>query len=81
MLGTSANQSANPQIRKLQTQGFGLRICKPISHRKHLRICGKKLKFTANPQINNIAEIVSLLFPKKYVFTIHCIDRFGWMYL
>ena len=35
---------------KLQTQGFGLQICEPISYRKHLRICGKKLKSTANQQ-------------------------------
>ena len=39
-----------PQVRKLRTQGFGLRICEPISYRDHLRICGKKLKFTANQQ-------------------------------
>ena len=44
MLGTSANRSASPQIRKLRTQGFGLRICGPISYRKHLRICGKKIE-------------------------------------
>ena len=30
------------QIRKLRTQGIELRICEPISYRKHLRICGKK---------------------------------------
>ena len=35
---------------KLQTQGFGLQICEPISYRKHWRICGKKLKSTANQQ-------------------------------
>ena len=50
MLGTSANRPASPQIRKLRTQGLGLRICEPISYRKHLRICGTKLKSTANPQ-------------------------------
>ena len=55
VLGISANRSASPQIRKLGTQGFDLRICKPISYRKHVRICDKKLKFTANPQICNIA--------------------------
>ena len=26
-----------PQVRKLRTQGLGLRICEPISYRKHLR--------------------------------------------
>ena len=31
-------------VRKFQTQGFDLRICEPISYRKHFRICGKKLK-------------------------------------
>ena len=53
VLGTSANRSASPQIRKLRTQGFGLRICEPISYRKHLRICGKKIKIyrkSANQQ-------------------------------
>ena len=43
----------DPLIRKLQTQGFGLRICKPISYRKRLRICGKELKIyrkSANQQ-------------------------------
>ena len=33
-----------PQIRKVRTQGFGLRICEPISYRKFLRICGKKIE-------------------------------------
>ena len=33
-------------VRKLRTQGFDLRICEPISYRKHLRIRGKKLKST-----------------------------------
>ena len=32
-----------PQVRKLVTQGLGLWIFKPISYRKHLRICGKKI--------------------------------------
>ena len=44
-------------------------------------ICGfavKKLKSTANPQINNITEIVSAI-SKKIHFYIQCIDRFGWM--
>ena len=44
-----------PQIRKLRTEGFDLRICEPISFREHFRICGKNLKSTANPQNNNIA--------------------------
>ena len=44
VMGTSANRSVSPQIRKLRTQGFGLRICGPISYRKHLRICGKKIE-------------------------------------
>ena len=64
VLGTSANQSASPQIRKMRTHGLGLRICEPISYRKHLRICGKKLKSTANPQINNITGIVSAISKK-----------------
>ena len=68
-----------PQIRKLRTQDFGLWI-EPIFYRKYLRICGKKLKSTANPQSNNIAGIVFLRLPKKYVFTNQCINRFGWMY-
>ena len=37
----------SPQIHKLRTQRLGLRICEPISYRKDLRICGKKLKSTA----------------------------------
>ena len=47
-----------PQVRILRTQGLGLRICVPLSNCKHLWICGKKLKSTANPQINNITGIV-----------------------
>ena len=42
-----------PQVRKLRTQGFGLRICGPVSYRKHLRICGKKIEIyrkSANQQ-------------------------------
>ena len=34
----------SPQVRKLRTQGLGLRICEPISYRKHLHICGKKIE-------------------------------------
>ena len=40
-------------VRKLRTQGFGLRICEPISYRKHLRICSKKIEIyrkSANQQ-------------------------------
>ena len=33
-----------PQIRKLRTQGFGLRNCELISYRKHLRIYCKKIE-------------------------------------
>ena len=68
VLGTSANRSASPQIRKVRTQGFGLRICEPISYRKVLRICGKKLKSTANPQINNITGIVSAICKKIRIY-------------
>ena len=64
MLGTSANRSASLQIRKLRTQDLGFRICESISYRKHLRICGKKLKSTANLQINNITGIVSAISKK-----------------
>ena len=49
-VGTSANQSTNPQIRKLRTQVFICGFANLISYRKYLRICGKKSKFTANPQ-------------------------------
>ena len=37
----------------MRTQGFGLRICEPISYRKLLRICGKKIEIyrkSANQQ-------------------------------
>ena len=51
-VGTSANRSANPQIRKLRTQVFICGFANLISYRKYLRICGEKLKFTANPQSN-----------------------------
>ena len=40
-------------VRKLRTQGLGLWICEPISYRKHLRICGKKIEIyrkSANQQ-------------------------------
>ena len=74
MLGTSAN----PLFRKLWTQSLGLRICKPISYRKHLWICGKNLNLR---QIcKSTTSLGSVLqFSKKYVFTIQCIDRFEWM--
>ena len=49
-VGTSANRSANPQIRKLRTQVFICGFANLISYRKYLRICGEKSKFTANPQ-------------------------------
>ena len=48
--GTSTNRSANPQIRKFPTQGFGLRIANRVFT---ANICGfavKELKSTANQQ-------------------------------
>ena len=42
-----------PQVHKLRTQDLVFRICKPISYRKHFRICGKKSKIyrkSANQQ-------------------------------
>ena len=41
-----------PQIRKLRTQVSICGFANLISYRKYLRICGEKLKFTANPQTN-----------------------------
>ena len=78
MLKSTAGHFRKPglQVHKLRTQGLGLQVCEPISHLKHLRICGKKIEIYQNPQINNITGIVSATF-KKYVFTIQCIDRFG----
>ena len=67
-----------PLIRNLRIQSFGLRICKPISHRKHLRICSKKIETyrkSANQQ-----DCFFAISP-KILFTIQCIDRFGQMYL
>ena len=52
---------AGLQVRKLRTQGLGLRICEPIFYRKHLQFCSKKIETTANPQINNITGIVSAI--------------------
>ena len=40
----------------------------------------KKLKSIANPQINNITGIVSAISKKNALFTIQCIEGFGWMY-
>ena len=67
-----------PLIRKLRTQGLGLRICEPISYRKHLRICSKKIEiYRKSRPLGSFLQ-----FPKKKnVFTIECIDRFGWMHL
>ena len=42
----------SPQIRKLRNQVSIWGFANLISYRKHLRICGEKLKFTANPQSN-----------------------------
>ena len=41
MLGTSANRSASPRIRKLGTQGLGLQICETILT---ANIYGKKIE-------------------------------------
>ena len=41
--------SANPQI---ADSSFFFGFANLISYRKYLRICGEKLKFTANPQSN-----------------------------
>ena len=67
-------------VRKLRTKGLGLRICDPISYRKHLRICGKKIEIyrkSANQQ-HHWDRFCNI--KKSYVFTILCIVRFGWMY-
>ena len=50
MLGTLSKS-----LRKLQTQGLVLRICEPISYRKHLRICGK------NSSLSQICKATTLL--------------------
>ena len=65
------------QVRKLRTQGLGLRICEPISYRKQLRICGKKIEIYRK-SATSLGSFLQFL--KKYVFTIQCINRFGWMY-
>ena len=57
----------SPLIRKLRTQGLGLRIC------------GKIIKIYRN-STTSIAGFVSAISKKKYGFTIECMDRFGWMY-
>ena len=81
VLGTSANRSANPLIRKLRTRGFGLRIGKPISYRKHLRIRGKKIEIYRKSANQQHRWDRFFAISKKYVFTIQCMDRFGQMYL
>ena len=54
-----------PQIRKLRTQGLGLRICEPISYLKHLRICVKKIEMYRK----STTSLGSFLqFPKKIRF-------------
>ena len=70
----------NLQVRKLQTQGFDLQICKTISYRKRLRICGKKN--LSLPQIRKAATSLGCLFAiyKTCVFTVQCIGV-GWMCL
>ena len=55
VLGTFANLSASLQIRKLQLKGFDLQT---DFLPQTLADCGKKMKSTANPQSNNIAEII-----------------------
>ena len=60
--GHSANRSASLQIRKLRTQGLGLRICEPISYRKHLWICDKKIEIYRKSTTS--LGIVSAIFKK-----------------
>ena len=73
-------QSQMLSVRKLRTQGFSLQICEPISYRKHLRICGKKLKSITNRKFTTLLDRF-LAISKKVHFTNQCNDRFGWMYL
>ena len=60
-----------PQVRKSANCGLKVLVCGFADRFLTANICGfavKKLKSTANPQINNITEIVSAI-SKKYVFT------------
>ena len=52
-----------PQVRKLWSQGLGLRICEPISYRKHLRICGKIVEIY-HKSATSITRIVSAISKK-----------------
>ena len=73
-----------PLICKFTNCGLKVLICGFANRFLTANICGfavKKLKSTSNSQIKNIAWIVSLQFPKLYVFTIQRIDRFAWMYM
>ena len=67
-----------PQICKLRTQGLGLGICEPITYRKHLRICSKKIEIYRK-STTSLGSFLQFL-KKKNVFTLQCTDRFGWMY-
>ena len=63
--------------------GLKVLVCGFANRFLTANICGfavKKLKSTANPQINSITEIVSAIKKKTKVYTIQCIDRFGLMY-
>ena len=57
-----------PQIRKLRTQRFNFRICEPISCRKHLQICGKKIEIYRKSANQQHRWVVSLQFTKKMRF-------------
>ena len=76
VLGTSANQSAKCGLKVL--------VCGFANWFFTAKICGFAIKTWYLPQIRKLTTSQrSFLcnFQKKYVFTIHCKDRFGWMYL
>ena len=60
-----------PQVRKSANCGLKVLVCGFANRFLTANICGfavKKLKFTANPQINNISGIVSAISKKIICF-------------
>ena len=63
-----------PQIRKLRTPISFCGFANLISYRKYLRICGKNLKFAANPQSNRLKTPFQLKKKLRYltICFLHC---------
>ena len=79
---TASARHFRKSVRKSANCGLKVLVCGFANRFLTANICGfavEKLKFNANQQ--HRWDCFFVISPPKNVFTIQCIDRFGWRYL